>query len=426
MNVAVARTASEDTLVAYDEKARFSTVFNDKPRSFSVRLRNAFKHVDLPRDEDALVIFERHKNKYAGRAYDTDIMIWQDKNRKATVLLSSGDRSTHKLESTVDLAILGHALRSMLISYGAPIKSAVASIAAKHDMRVIARVGGEHQLASFSDFFSNVPQSLNVNGHRFEQSSNIGSIRYRLKPDQYIDIYVEIAQSHQGMGAAFITISVDVDADYVGTRLAHEFRVNSSEHRTFNNIEFREAMRFVSGNIDVDAIKQQVEDLRREYLNRKRERVLKSHEAKAWPNAVAINDVMLWRVKASRNYLGNRHIAPSISDRSMSLETRSIFYVKYASPRVEQDGKMISSVQLHIAPETGDIIIGMQGPRTNSVSISDGSSKVRSAKTRVPVDLQAVINKVAVFLLPYMQKHSLTTATTPSAHIIKQGREIHV
>ena len=91
-----------------------------------------------------------------------------------------------------------------------------------------------------------------------------------------------------------------------------------------------------------------------------------------------------------------------------------------------QDGKRVSSVQLHIAPETGDVIIGMRGPRTNSVSVSDGISKVRAMKVDTPVDLQSIIKRAAKFLLQYMQKRNLTTETSPSAYIIKRGREIDV
>lgn len=68
----------------------------------------------------------------------------------------------------------------------------------------------------------------------------------------------------------------------------------------------------------------------------------------------------------------------------------------------------------------------MRGPRTNSVSVSDGISKVRAMKVDTPVDLQSIIKRAAKFLLQYMQKRNLTTETSPSAYIIKRGREIDV
>jgi hypothetical protein len=368
------------------------------------------------------IVFARSKNSNVWRTNfaHTDIAVSFPSNA-CSIKLQSGPKITRKIVTVGIHDAIVVDLCYLLAGYGAPVEAQ--AIVARHGLIVHGRAAEEKQLLTFSEFYDNAPQSITVNGDKYENESN-HHLRYSKKFDRVV-ISINFSKSFDG-AVYSVHVTTSVPEEYVSRGIQNTVHDSLNMRRQFINSELKEAFTFINNVVDVDKTKDLVNQLRAEQLARNRKRVAQRHESRTWPDAIAINGLMLWRVKASRNYSDSNHSAPDIANKQFWLATRSVFYVKYASPRVMQDGKRVSSIQLHIAPETGDVIIGMRGPRTNSVSVSDGISKVRAMKVDTPVDLQSIINRAAKFLLQYMQKHDLTAETSPSAHIIKRGREIDV
>lgn len=413
-----ARTASESAaIIKLDKDARFINLRDAKADAVEAPVAGLGQMIHFKRGKAG-------KTWHANYA-DTDITVSFPGNA-CSIEMMTGPRSTRKIATTGLHDNIGIDLRYLLAGYGAPIgASMIQATAARHGLIVIGRAAGEKQLSTFREFLDNAPNSINVNGDTYALRDNeLNRSVYEKNFGKFkVGIYLFLSSISSSFRA---TVSVDIDEDYVKLGTASANYDSLHKHQDFDNVELKEAFKFVEETANIDKIRNLVEGLHAEQLARMRKRAAQRRESKTWPEAIAINGMTLWRVKASRNYSDSNHSAPSITDKHFWLDTRSVFYVKYASPRVLQDGKRVSSVQLHIAPESGDVIIGLRGPHTNSVTVRDGISKVRSMKTHVPVDLQAVINKAASFLLNWMQKRNLTTETSPSAYIIKRGREIDV
>lgn len=411
-----ARSASESAaIIKLDKDARFINLRDAKADIVEAPVAGLGQMVHFKRSKSG-------KTWHANYA-DTDITVSFPGNA-CSIEMKSGPRSTRKIATTGLHDNIGIDLRYLLAGYGAPIgASMIQAMVARHGLVVIGRAAGERQLSTFREFLDSAPSSINVNGDTYTQNNHVSTMYEKDFGKFKISIRFDRPDLDQ---KSDVVTHVSIDEDHVSRGLAAAKFDLLRRQRSFDNVELKEAFKFINETVDAETIKHLVDELRAEQLARTRKRAAQRRESKTWPEAIAINGMMLWRVKASRNYSDSNHSAPSISDKSLWLDTRSVFYVKYASPRVLQDGKRVSSVQLHIAPENGDVIIGLRGPRTNSVTVRDGISKVRSMKTHVPVDLQAVINKAASFLLNWMQKRNLTTETSPSAYIIKRGSEIDV
>lgn len=397
-----ARVAAEP-LTTLDKRATFNDLRNCKAKSVNVHVAGQTALLKLSTKDNGVT--------WRGEYAETKIVI-RVGDHDTDVVFTSGGPKTRKATTVASREAISVDLSYLLAGYGAPISF----VAAKHGLRVVSRVAGEDQLKTFGELFIECPLNLTFGGLRFTLTAHSEYVlTYKAPFDGRVNVVISFYTSTRDAQRR-----VNVGVEPLQQKLNHfeALRVRQSYYKQqeFDETELKQAFAFLENVIDQDEIKSAANNVFDSIVQRKRKRRVMTAQSRLWPEAIQINSVLLRRVKASRNHSNFGVSAPSITDKTLILSFKSVFSVKYESARTTQDGKKIYSFQLHIAPETGDFIIGWRGPSTNTVSARDG--KVRHGVVGSPADLQKIIDATAKFLLPYMQKRNVTSQKQPSAGII--------
>lgn len=392
-----ARVAAE-SLTTLDKRATFRDLRNCKAKSINVHVSGQAALLKLSTNDNGI--------SWRGEYAETKIVIRVSENATGIVFTSGGPK-TRKCHTVPNRDSISIDLSYLLAGYGAPISF----VAARHGLRVVARVAGEDQLKTFGELFDERPHALTFGGLRFLKHDNVyNDLVYICNFDERSVIRVTIDSRS---GTVTVQIEPKKNLNYYETL---KFTERYYERQTFAYGELKQAFAFLNSVVDQNKIKEAFDGAWAEINKRRRSRRAMTKQSKLWPVAVQINGVILHRVKASRDYSDGGNRAPSVTDKTLFLQVQSVFSVKYESPRTEQDGKKIYSFQLHVSPETGEFIVGWRGPNTKTVTAREG--KARHGTVGSPADLQKIIDATAKFLLPYMQKRNITSQKQPSASII--------